>query len=162
MPYSPLHIPSYRQHKASGQAVVTIAGKDHYLGSFGTPASHCLYDQLIQEWLAANRKINPEHREAAQEGGLTIDALAVAYWSFAESYYLKDGQPTGELQAIRYSLRPLTQLYGATPCSEFGPVRLKAVRQAMVDQGLARSLINKRVNRIRQLFKWGIENELVP
>lgn len=30
-------IPSkYRRHKASGQAIVSIQGKDHYLGPFGT------------------------------------------------------------------------------------------------------------------------------
>jgi hypothetical protein len=28
--------PKYRKHKASGQAVVTLAGRDHYLGPRGT------------------------------------------------------------------------------------------------------------------------------
>ena len=28
-------VPSYRVHKASGQAVVTLGGKDHYLGKYG-------------------------------------------------------------------------------------------------------------------------------
>jgi hypothetical protein len=31
--------PSYRKHKASGQAVVTIGGRDVYLGPYGTKAS---------------------------------------------------------------------------------------------------------------------------
>ena len=43
--------PSYRQHKASGQAVVTIDGKDIYLGRYGTPASKAAYDRTIKEWL---------------------------------------------------------------------------------------------------------------
>jgi hypothetical protein len=30
-------IPSYRLHKPSGQAVVTINGKDIYLGRFNSP-----------------------------------------------------------------------------------------------------------------------------
>lgn len=39
--------PAYRLHKPSGQAVVRLNAKDHYLGKFGTPESHALYDQLI-------------------------------------------------------------------------------------------------------------------
>jgi hypothetical protein len=45
--------PKYRKHKASGQAVVTIAGKDHYLGPYGTKASKAEYNRLIGEWMAA-------------------------------------------------------------------------------------------------------------
>ena len=32
-------LPGYRKHKASGQAVVTLNGRDHYLGPHGTKAS---------------------------------------------------------------------------------------------------------------------------
>lgn len=32
-------IPTYRLHKPTGQAVVTIGGRDHYLGAHDTPAS---------------------------------------------------------------------------------------------------------------------------
>jgi hypothetical protein len=49
--------PSYRLHKPSGQAVVTIAGKDFYLGRFGDPASKAEYDRLIAEWLTNGRRL---------------------------------------------------------------------------------------------------------
>ena len=42
--------PKYRKHRASGQAVVTIDGRDHYLGPYGTKASHNEFDRLIGEW----------------------------------------------------------------------------------------------------------------
>lgn len=32
-----LRIPSYRRHKPTGQARVTLGGKDFYLGRYGTP-----------------------------------------------------------------------------------------------------------------------------
>ena len=32
-------IPSYRRHKPSGQAVVTLNGRDFYLGKWNTKAS---------------------------------------------------------------------------------------------------------------------------
>jgi len=52
---SPHFIPTYRKHRRSGQAVVHLNGKDHYLGRYGTAASKAEYDRLIGEWLAAGR-----------------------------------------------------------------------------------------------------------
>jgi integrase len=39
---------------------------------------------------------------------------------------------------------------------------LKACRQAMLDAGLCRGVINQRVGRVRRMFKWAVSNELVP
>jgi hypothetical protein len=36
-------VPTYRLHKATGQAVVTIDGHDHYLGLHGSPESKAKY-----------------------------------------------------------------------------------------------------------------------
>ncbi len=47
--------PKYRKHKASGQAIVTLCGKDHYLGPHGTKASNVEYDRLVAEWLSQGR-----------------------------------------------------------------------------------------------------------
>ena len=55
MPARSLRTPSYRLHKPTGQAVVTLDGRDFYLGKHGTPASRAEYDRLIAEWLANGR-----------------------------------------------------------------------------------------------------------
>ena len=47
MPTPTNHIPKYRKHRGSGQAVCTIAGKDFYLSPHGTKASQLQYDRLI-------------------------------------------------------------------------------------------------------------------
>ena len=60
------------------------------------------------------------------------------------------------------ALRPLRQLYGSTPAADFGPKRLKAVRQHMVEAGLCRGVINNRVGKIKRAFKWAVAEELVP
>ena len=39
--------PKYRKHRAFRQAVVTIAGKDHYLGPWKSKVSIAEYDRLI-------------------------------------------------------------------------------------------------------------------
>lgn len=162
MPRRPLRIPSYRRHKPSGQAVVTLDGRDLYLGKYNTASSRQAYDRVINEWLAHERSLPAVSQKGNSDRGFTINELILAFWKHAHHYYRKDGKPTGEIQALRYSLRPLAQLYGAEPVANFGPRMLKAVRQIMIDGDLARSLINKRINRVRHVFKWGVENELVP
>jgi hypothetical protein len=58
MPNTP-RIPRPSHHKASGQAVVRLQGKDHYLGRYGTAAARSNYERLIGEWLSAGR-MQPE------------------------------------------------------------------------------------------------------
>ena len=52
-----LRTPSYRLHKPTGQAVVTLSGQDHYLGKFGSTGSRAEYDRLVAEWLANGRQL---------------------------------------------------------------------------------------------------------
>jgi len=55
MPRLTSSLPKYRKHRASGQAVVTINGRDHYLGPHTTRASHREYDRVIAEYLSSGR-----------------------------------------------------------------------------------------------------------
>jgi hypothetical protein len=45
-----LQQPSYRLHKARNCAVVTINGRNHYLGPWQSPESHQKYASLVAEW----------------------------------------------------------------------------------------------------------------
>ncbi len=58
-------IPSYRKHKSSGQAVVTLSGFDFYLGQHGSRVSRAEYDRLVAAWLACGRKVDLESAEFA-------------------------------------------------------------------------------------------------
>jgi integrase len=53
------------------------------------------------------------------------------------------------------------ELYHSELVIDFGPLALKAVRHKMVEAGYARSTVNDSVHRIRRMFRWGVENELV-
>src|SRR5205085_10782223 len=83
--------PSYRKHRASGQAIVTIDGQDIYLGPYGTQASKNEYDRIIGEWLANGRRL------AAKDvvSDLAICELIERYWEFAQGYYTSEN--TGEI-----------------------------------------------------------------
>jgi integrase len=85
--------------------------------------------------------------------------LISAYFGWAKGYFLGGSR---EVEQIKYALRPLKSLYGRTTASGFGPLALKAVRQRMIDDGLCRTEINKRVGRVKRVFAWGVENELIP
>ena len=154
-----LRVPSYRLHKPTGLAVVTIGGRDVYLGKHDSPESRAEYDRLIAEWLVTGRR---PMVESASGADLTINEMLLAYLHHADSYYVKNGQPTTEPVNIRLALRPLRRLYGHTPAREFGPLRLKTVRQAMIDSGLCRSEVNKRVRHVLRAFKWAVGEEMVP
>jgi integrase len=142
--------------------VVRLEGHDYYLGKHGTPASQEAYRRKVSEWLTAGvltRRVELTFGSVE----LSVNELILAFWGHAEGYYRRDdGTPAAELENLRLALRPLKQLYGGTPASEFGPLALKAVRQSMVDSGLCRRTVNQRVARLVRVFRFGVENELVP
>ena len=155
-----LRTPSYRHHKPSGQAVVTLDGRDIYLGRYGTPQSRAEFDRLLAEWLSNGRRFPAP--ASAHGTDLSVNELSLAYLAFADGYYTKRGKPTSEPGSIRQTIKPLRQLYGHTLAREFGPLQLKAVRQAMIDAGLCRNEVNKRTGRIVRLFKWAVGEAIVP
>jgi len=160
MPRLTRRVPKYRLHKPSGQAVVSLNGREFYLGRYGSPESKAEYERLISEWQLAGQQ-HPE-AVASQTGGPTIDQVIEAYLEHVKVYYRKHGEPTSSQQHIRDALIPLHEMYGTTPTAEFGPLALKALRQQLIDEGRwSRTTINKQVGIIKRMFKWGVENELV-
>jgi hypothetical protein len=151
-------IPKLSHHKASGKAVVRLCGIDHYLGPWGSCVARNEYDRVIAEWLAGGRQSS-----AAEAVSLTVAEILAAFWDYAKDYYRHaDGTPTTEILSFRDAFRPLRRLYGHTPAAAFGPLALKAVRLAMIDAGLCRTNVNCRIGRIKRVFKWAVENEMIP
>jgi integrase len=156
-------IPSYRLHKQSGQAIVTLADgsgnrRDVLLGPYGSAESRAEYARVLAEWESNGRRL-PRAAGAA----LPVAELILRYWRWAEGYYRDDeGHPGQELDNLRVALRPLRKLYGHTPAKDFGPLALRAVQEQLVGRGLSRNVVNARVNRIKRCFKWAASCELIP
>ena len=161
MPSKVRKVPSYRLHKPTGQGVVRLDGRDHYLGKHGTEASLEAYRRTVANWLVAGP---PSLASPPVVPTPTVDEVILAFWTrHAEVHYRRaDGTTTGELANYRDSLRPLRRLFGGTLAGDFSPLALKAVRRAMIDSGLARGTINQRIGRIVRLYKWAASEELVP
>ena len=81
-------LPKHRKHRSSGKAVVTLNGRDYYLGPHGTRASKAEYDRMVGEWMANGRQV------AGPDNTITVTELVASYWKFAEGYYVKNGNRT--------------------------------------------------------------------
>jgi integrase len=151
--------PSYRLHKATGQAVVTIDGRDIYLGNFGSENSVRQYAIAI-----AGDDLKPSTKGKASDDDTpkTLVEVLAAFWKHANSYYIKNGKPTNEIDALRIVIRDAKLLFGHELAADFGPKKLKAVRQLWIDRGQARPTINKNMRRLTRIFRWAVEEEMVP
>ena len=160
-------IPTYRLHKQSGQAVVTLPDglggrRDVLLGKYGTTESRKEYARIIAEWEANGRRLPRPSAEGSAQS-LSVNELILAYWPHVQNYYRHpDGSPTSEVDAIRLALRRLKQLYGHIPAASFDTLALEALRQRMIAEQLCRTRINRDIPRIKRMFKWAGARRLVP
>ena len=151
-------IPSYRLHKPSGRGVVTLNGRDIWLGKHGTPDSRERYDRAVNEWLANGRR--PVRTTTTED--MTIVELVTSFWPHVEETYRRaDGTATNEVHNFQRALKPLRMLYSSLPVRQFRPRQLKAVRQKMIELGWCRTRINKQIGRIKLMMRWAVENEHV-
>ncbi|MCE5280300.1 MAG: tyrosine-type recombinase/integrase [Planctomycetaceae bacterium] len=149
--------PSLCRHKKTNQGYVIIDGRWFYLGDYDQPRTKQRYHQLIAEWLACGRML-PQDKNT-----LTIIELADLFWQYAKTYYVSPtGKPTTELAHFKQLLKMIKKLYGFSKAADFGPLALKALRQEMIDKGWCRINVNHHVGRIKRIFRWATENELVP
>lgn len=155
-----VRVPKYRLHKATGQSLVEIRGRRTYLGKYDSPSSHERYRQLIAEFMSA--KPAPASTPTTNAAPLRVDELVLLYFQHAKGYYVKNGQPTNEIVAIRAALRRLRSMFGSTPTSEFGPKAFKLVRESLIQEGLSRKYVNDSMGRITRMFRWAVVEELIP
>jgi integrase len=157
--------PSYRLHKQSKQAIVSIPDgvggrRDYLLGPHGSPESWEKYNRIIGEWKANGKRAR---KTSAPVPDISVNELVLAYWQVVQQYYRHpDGRPTSEINNIKLALRPLKELYGLSAAKDFDSLALEAVRQQMIDAGLCRNRINKDISRIRRMFKWAASKRMVP
>jgi integrase len=157
-------VPSYRLHKASGQARTIVNGKHVYLGKFNSEESRTAYARILAE-SSQPCLISATPSSLSQSSIpqlILIAEVIVKYLEFAEVNYAVDGEVGKEFVGMVASLKPLDDLYGDDYAYQFGPLKLKALRQHFIDCNLCRTEIIKRIGRIKRAFKWAGSEELVP
>lgn len=145
----PRTIPRYRKH-ASGQAVVSIDGKDIYLGKYETPDSRQRYTELVTAYLERKPTLDGPTRSR-----LTIAKAIDRFW-FGHAAKVEKR----ERHHYQRALQPLSRLYGSKPIADLGPVWFQAVRRAYVELGWSRQHCNAQADRLKRFLRWLVSNEL--
>lgn len=146
-----MRLPTYRKH-SSGNARVTIRGRDYLLGPYGSRESKAKYRELLQNYL--NSK--PEQKPVKGDG--TIGGCLAAYLDHAKLYYA-GGK---EYDQMVCALTPIEDLADVR-ADEFGPKLFKEIRQGWVDRKeISRQYVNKVMARVRHWVKWCVSEELMP
>ena len=154
--------PKYRLHSQSGQAVVTlrdsVTGKrrDVLLGEYNSPESRDRYDAVTGEWLANGRRLQGQPQRPRASSTITVSEVVLQYWEWAQTYYSR-----GERFTIQSTLRALNTIAADDPVEQFGPARLREVRDEMIRRGWSRPTINRNISKVRTVFKWAAGRELL-
>jgi integrase len=149
-----MRVPSYRKH-SSGQARVTINGRDYLLGKHGTKESKAEYNRLVAEFISSN--CSPTFGQAIPS--ITIRDVLAAFTLHAQDYY-----PQGdEFRNFKLAMSPMRELYADLPAASFGPIQFEAVRNRWLTTGdRSRSTINKYMKRVVMIVKWAVGRGLMP
>lgn len=157
--------PKYRHHKRSGQAVVTINSHDIYLGPYGTAESRELYAKLLSGAVTPDQLKRKTVTTVVKEQPTAVHVveLLAAFWEHAESYYVdRHGKPNGDQNNYRTLIKRLHAFGREMQVTEFGPKRLRQFRDLLIQDSLARTTVNSRINMVRRIFQWGVGQEMVP
>ena len=141
-----------------------------YLGNWDDEASHIEYERLKAEWVLQNTGQEvpvpaklPSIYRRDQAAELTVGELVERFLEDAQDRYRKHGRETGTFGRYVRNLRPLLEVYASYRVSEFGYEELKNIQTAHDrNDRLCRESVNKKIDNIRAVFRWGRENRLVP
>lgn len=153
-------IPAARIHRPTGQLRVRHGGRDFYFGRADDPASEGRYKRWVAELLV--RELDSPLAGSRPQSGIIVNEVLVTYFRHAEQYYRQGDKVSREFIAMRDAAKPVKELYGTAPAVTFGPLALRAVRERLLLNDLCRREINKRINRVRRIFKWAASMEIVP
>lgn len=138
-------------HKASGQERVSVEGRHVYLGRAGSAEARRAYAELLARLTATT----PPRPVAAAS-----ISVAEVVERFGADARLRHSD--AEAREYDYASRPLVELFAGLRASEFGVAQLGEVRDAMIRRGWVRAVINRRVVRVRSVWRWAEGRGLVP
>lgn len=172
MPRPKSAVPPYRHHKSTGRAVVYVDRKSVFLGKYDSPESRQRYAEIVSK-ITSGQTAELSRPNVARLS--TINSVASLCLRFVAEKM--PSYADAEQHCFRGAMRILVSLFGETPTADFGPIRLRTVRAAMVEgdphavdckgepkprKPWSRSFVNHQIKRLRRLFSWGVGWEIVP
>ena len=147
-----MKIASLRRHH-SGQWMVKLSGKCHYLGTSREVAEGRYRELIVEHYGTFSRQL-------LTLGGVTVAELLQQHVA-AQIQATPDASRKTREHYYQQVVRHAVELYGSLEAEYFGPKAFKAVRQAMCLPGRRVSYVNHLCIRLRAAWKWGVSEELV-
>ncbi len=169
-----MKVPKYRIRRDRDQAYVEMDGRRVPLpGRARSPESRDAYRRALGDYL--RRHVNGDKPKPLRlSWELSVAELVAAWLDHCRLYYSGANTRSNEYDNCRYAVRPLVALFGDVAVVDFRAEELRAVREAMVTgqwqidtakqavRAWSRKHANAQVNKIKRLFRWGLEKGLVP
>lgn len=167
-------VPERRYH-VSGQSVVTIDGKNFYLGPHNDALTVARYACLVKAYQDNGYRLPDDYSiddvrnaTASQFADLMVEDqsdkpvrvkhLAEAYKAHVLKRYANAVQDhSRRLDVVKWLLEYDSELL----VERFGPKKLREYRDRMDDGTRSRRYLNRLTNEVRAAFKWGVSQELV-
>lgn len=128
--------PSYRRRVGYPQAIVTLTDsitkqrRDYWLGIYDKAESREMYHRVIAAWEANERRL--PNMLNVDPAALNDDPTPVVVLLSGFHRWAKQHYDPGEQRSCEMVIRLLRKYYGRTPAADFGPNKLRVVRDEMV------------------------------
>lgn len=156
-------LPKMGRH-SSGQARITLNGKVHYLGAFGSPEAHQRYGELIQQWLDGGRR--PLHTQPHPgQVTVTVRDLFEQYrtWIVTTGRYTKNGATTPQRGLIERSLTSFEDFAGHMRATQLTEAVIVQWRDRIeLNRKLTRGGVNRKVQMLLGALRWAKTRGLLP
>lgn len=168
-----------RRYHMSGQSVVTIGGRDFYLGPHDSPESIARYAALIIHYQSAGMTLPDDFDQSSLDiqaakmlGQLSPQAAASdqakqpklvrhVTAAYREHIATKYAETPAEIHRLTAICDDIDRHDGDVEATKYGPLRLQAQRQRWVDSGKARVYCNRLTNAVKRIWKFAVSQELV-
>ena len=149
----------------------TRVNKKHIsLGRYGTEESMRRFERIVDDWRVMQRASTCHTSDVF----LTVGELAERYLIFEEARVAEGKVNPRQIYAVKYAVLALIRDHAQLPTHRFGPKSLTEIQERLSltacvskrgdhanGNTLSRTEVNRRINHIRHIFKWGIREELV-
>jgi integrase len=149
-------LPTMGRH-SSGQARVTLNGKVHYLGAFGSLAAQQAYAELLAKWESNGRRpLDPTPDVEGIKPVREVFRLWLAQLD-ASGRYQRNGAPTSARRRLLGRVEKFLKMHGSMPAHRLTERQLVTYRDELERTTLTRSGINCSVAAVKQGIRWGFE-----
>jgi len=91
---------------------------------------------------------------------LSVVEIIVEYFPWMAKQYGPGSE--SHVESAKHTLRMLKDSFGTMPADDFSVRQMTELRDAMIAKDWCRTYVNRQVGRVRDLFRWSVEMDLIP